>query len=217
MNDLMLASLRSYWERLRAGRIAPYRAEIDPRQFESALENMFIVERIGPDNMRIRLAGMKVCEMLGLEVRGMQPSFLLEEADRVRFDRLLNVVMSEPAVVEMQLTAPNRVGSYRATMLLMPLRSDFGDINRVLGCLSGESDNFTAPLSFSIRDTTTTPIEQHQPVPEPRAAMPGFAEETAAFAGAPEAPKLRAIDGGNQAAPSKPRPGVRRFRVIDGK
>ena len=140
-----------------------------------------------------------------------------EEADRVRFDRLLNVVMSEPAVVEMQLTAPNRVGSYRATMLLMPLRSDFGDINRVLGCLSGESDNFTAPLSFSIRDTTTTPIEQHQPVPEPRAAMPGFAEETAAFAGAPEAPKLRAIDGGNQAAPSKPRPGVRRFRVIDGK
>ena len=29
--------------------------------------------------------------------------------------------------------------------------------------------------------------------------------------------ELRAIDGGTPAAPSKPRPGVRRFRVIDGK
>ena len=70
----MLSSLKTYWERLRAGRIAPYRAEIDPRQFESALENMFIVEKLAPDNMRIRLAGMKICEMMGMEVRGMQPA-----------------------------------------------------------------------------------------------------------------------------------------------
>lgn len=215
MNDLMLASLKSYWERLRAGRIAPYRAEIDPRQFESALENMFIIERVGADNMRIRLAGMKVCEMMGIEVRGMQPSFLLDEADRVRFDRLLNVVMSEPAVVELQLGSPNRVGTYRATMLLMPLRSDFGDINRVLGCLSGEGDSFTPPLSFSIRETMTTAIEA-SPSGEPKAAMPGFAEESPAFTGPGDAPKLRAIEG-NPNAPATPRSPSRRFRVIEGK
>ena len=96
----MLSSLRSYWDRLRAGRVAPYRAEIDPRQFEPALENMFIIEKLAPDNMRIRLAGMKICEMMGMEVRGMQPAYLIDEADRARFDRLLNVVMGEPAVVE---------------------------------------------------------------------------------------------------------------------
>ena len=101
----MLSSLRTYWERLRAGRIAPYRAEIDPRQFEPALENMFIVERLAPDNLRIRLAGMKICEMMGMEVRGMQPAFLIDEPDRERFDRLLAVVMAEPAVVELQLAA----------------------------------------------------------------------------------------------------------------
>ena len=78
----MLSSLKTYWDRLRAGRIAPYRAEIDPRQFESALENMFIIEKLAPDNMRIRLAGMKICEMMGMEVRGMQPGFLIDEADR---------------------------------------------------------------------------------------------------------------------------------------
>ena len=59
---------------------SPLPAEIDPRQFESALENMFIVEKLAPDNMRIRLAGMKICEMMGMEVRGIRPGFLIDEA-----------------------------------------------------------------------------------------------------------------------------------------
>jgi hypothetical protein len=215
MNDLMLSSLKTYWERLRAGRIAPYRAEIDPRQFESALENMFIIEKVGGDNMRIRLAGMKICEMMGMEVRGMQPGFLVDEADRTRFERLLNVVMSEPAVVELKLAAPHRVGSYQATMLLMPLRSDFGEINRVLGCASGDTEIHTAPLAFSIRDVSVTPIEPSQSS-DPRQALPGFAEEQVRFAAETQAPKLRSIEG-NPDAPVRRRENPPRFKVIDGK
>ena len=219
MNDLMLTSLKSYWERLRAGRVAPYRAEIDPRQFEPALENMFIIEKLAPDNMRIRLAGMKICEMMGMEVRGMQPAQLIEEADRVRFDRLLNVVMNEPAIVELKLAAPNRAGTYHATMLMMPLKSDFGDINRVIGCTSGEGELFAAPLAFAIEDVAVTPVEPSQGA-EPRQLMPGFAEAQAAFAAAKPAPapKLRSIDG-NPNAPAKARDAATppRFRVIDGK
>jgi hypothetical protein len=211
MNDVMLTSLKAYWERLRAGRIAPYRAEIDPRQFESALENMFIIEKLSPDNMRVRLAGMKICEMMGMEVRGMQPGFLIDEADRVRFDRLLNVVMSEPAVVELRLAAQNRAGIFRATMLLMPLRSDFGEINRVIGCTSGDGDLYAPPLAFAIQDVAVTPVEPSQGV-EPKQVMPGFAEEPASFT-AP--PKLRSIDG-NPNAPATPRSSPK-LRVIDGK
>lgn len=209
----MLSSLKSYWERLRAGRIAPYRAEIDPRQFESALENMFIVERLSPDNMRIRLAGMKICEMMGMEVRGMQPGFLIDETDRLRFERLLNVVMSEPSVVELKLSADGRAGRYRASMLLMPLRSDFGEINRVLGCTSGQGELFAPPLAFRIDDVSVSPIEPSQNA-EPARALPGFAEEQSAFEAAPTTPKLRTIEG-NPNASSKPRDGARRFRVID--
>jgi hypothetical protein len=213
MNDLMLSSLKTYWERLRAGRIAPYRAEIDPRQFESALENMFIIERLGPDNMRIRLAGMKICEMMGMEVRGMQPGFLLDEADRARFDRLLNVVMTEPAVVELRLAAQNRAGTYRATMLLMPLRSDFGEINRVIGCTSGEGDLYAPPLAFAIQDVAVTPVEPSLSA-EPKQLMPGFAEEPAAYA-PPPAPKLRSIEG-NPNAQARPRESkAPKLRVID--
>lgn len=216
MNDLMLSSLKSYWERLRAGRIAPYRAEIDPRQFESALENMFILEKVSADNMRVRLAGMKICEMMGMEVRGMQPGYLIDEVDRLRFERLLNVVMNEPAVVELKLEARNRAGTYRATMLLMPLRSDFGDINRVLGCTSGEGEFYAPPLSFTIQDVAVTPIEPSQAAAEAaHRPLPGFAEEQAPFAAPPAAPKLRAIDG-NPNAPARTR-AAPKFRVIDGK
>ena len=209
----MLSSLKSYWERLRAGRIAPYRAEIDPRQFETALENMFIVERIAPDNMRIRLAGMNICEMMGMEVRGMQPGFLIDETDRLRFERLLNVVMAEPSVVELRLSADGRGGRYRATMLLMPLRSDFGEINRVLGCISGQGDVYAPPLAFRVDDVAVTPIEPSQSA-DSLHALPGFAEEQAGFDAGPSAPKLRSIEGNPNAA-AKPRNATRRFRVID--
>lgn len=214
MNDLMLASLKSYWERLRAGRIAPYRAEIDPRQFESALENMFIVERMSADLLRIRLAGMRICEMMGMEVRGMEPGLMMDDADRLRFERLLGVVMAEPAVIELKLFADTRAGRYRATMLLMPLRSDFGDINRVLGCASGQGEFFSAPLAFRIEDVAVTPIEPSAAGVETGRALPGFAEEQAAFDPGPQPPKLRAIEG-NPNAPAAPRDVERRFRVID--
>lgn len=214
MNDLVLSSLRTYWDRLRAGRIAPYRAEIDPRQFEGALENMFIVERVSPDNMRIRLAGMKICEMMGMEVRGMEPGLLVDGADRLRFDRLLGVVMSEPAVVDLSLSTDGRGGRQRAAMLLMPLRSDFGEINRVLGCACGPVE-VGAPQVLRIDEVTISPIEQGAAGVEARQPLPGFAEDAAAFAPAPAAaPVLRKIEG-NPNAPVRARDPGRRFRVVD--
>ena len=213
MNDLMLSSLKSYWDRLRAGRVAPFRAEIDPRQFESALENTFIVEKLAPETMRMRLAGTRICEMMGMEVRGMEPTSLIDVRDRVRFERLLNVVMNEPAVVELKLAAPNRAGVYRATMLLMPLRSDFGEINRVLGCISGQGEIQAPPIAFRVEDVAVTPIEPSQAA-ETLRALPGFAEPQAGFDPGPAAPKLRSIDGNPNAAPT-PRGGARKFRVID--
>ena len=66
MSDPILNSLKEYWESLRAGRLAPYRSEIHPRPFEHALENMFILEIIGKETVRVRLAGMKLCEMTGV-------------------------------------------------------------------------------------------------------------------------------------------------------
>jgi hypothetical protein len=213
MNDAMIASLKSYWERLRAGRIAPYRAEIDPREFESSLENMFIIERIAPENLRFRLAGMKICEMIGMEVRGMQPGVLVSDAERVRFDRLLGVVMSEPAVVEATLAVSGPVPC-RANMLLMPLRNDFGEINRVLGCISLGSPFYQTPLSFTLGEISINPIHSREAAEVRREALPGFAEDVAGFDHAAGGPRLRAIEGNPDAAPAAKR-GKPKLRVVD--
>ncbi|HLS58040.1 MAG TPA: PAS domain-containing protein [Paracoccaceae bacterium] len=214
MNDVMITSLRSYWERLRAGRIAPYRAEIDPREFESALENMFIIERIAPGNFRIRLAGLKICEIAGMEVRGMEPSHLIAEPDQARFERLLGVVMTEPAVVELGLETEPRPVISRATMLLMPLRSDFGEINRVLGCASLDGTFYPPPVAFLIKDISISPVQVATPEASNRSqALPGFAEDVLGFEAPESAPRLRAIEGNPDAAPDKrSRP---KLRVVD--
>ena len=101
-------------------------------------------------------------------------------------------------------------------MLMMPLRSDFGDINRVIGCTSGEGDLFAPPLAFTIVDVAVTPVEPSQGA-EPRQLVPGFAESPAPFAGTPPpaSPKLRSIDGNPNAQRDPAAPP--RFRVIDGK
>ena len=92
-------------------------------------------------------------------------------------------------------------------MLLMPLRSDFGDINRVIGCTSGEGDLFAPPLAFAIEDVAVTPVEP-EPSAEPKQAVPGFAERagrvrrpprrSSAHRRQPERPRRR---DGERAAP----------------
>ena len=50
-SDPVLDSIRKHWNTLRAGRVAPFRAEIDPNAFEAALGHMFILERINPGDV----------------------------------------------------------------------------------------------------------------------------------------------------------------------
>ncbi|MEM1421046.1 MAG: PAS domain-containing protein, partial [Pseudomonadota bacterium] len=53
-----LSLVEAYWEGLRAGRLVPRRADVDPRGIDQALEYSFILERIAPGMARFRLAGM---------------------------------------------------------------------------------------------------------------------------------------------------------------
>jgi hypothetical protein len=196
VSDATLQDLLDYWERLRAGREAPYRSEINPREFESALEHMFILEHLGDANIRIRLAGMNLCEMMGMELRGMSLRALMRVEDRAALDAALAQVLSGPSVGHVELVAHTPSGTRRAAaMLLLPLRSDFGDISRILGCLRvrGATPDDGTPLRFSIQNATIRPV-QVAGGKAAAASMPGFAEGPQAFDHV--APQLRSIDGG---------------------
>ncbi|MEM8740215.1 MAG: PAS domain-containing protein [Pseudomonadota bacterium] len=212
VTDAVLKDLLAYWEQLRAGREVPYRSEIDPRRFESALEHMFILEHLGEGNIRIRLAGMYLCEMMGMELRGMSLRALMRLEDRAPLDSALAQVLSGPAVAHLDLDAHTPSGRRRpASMLLLPLRSDFGDISRVLGCLriDGSSVQDGSPLRFSIGAAQIRPISVDNAAPQ-RAAMPGFAESGAEFVH--DGPQLRSIEGGAQRRTERRR---NHLRIID--
>ncbi len=195
MDVKTLPNLRNYWETLRAGRLAPYRSELDPRKFESALENMFILEHLGPGQVRVRLAGMKMCEMMGMEIRGMPPEALMDAAYREEFSRHLNSVLHAPAVVELDLQACDNRGKVSdGTMLLLPLRSDFGEVTRVLGCTIVERPIAFPPVNFAITGHRVDVIKETATDAE-EPAMPGFVDDPQNFPIPGIAPLLKTIEG----------------------
>jgi len=194
-----LTRLRAYWDKLRRGRLAPFRAELDPREFEDALEAMFILEHLGPNQIRVRLAGLSLCEMMGMEVRGMPPEAFFAAEHRAAFSAHLDAALNGPNVVELDLIATGNDGHPTpAHMLLLPLRSDFGEVTRILGCVSAPVQDIRAPVNFSIADVRHDHIRPSQGAEDQPVA--GFAEAADEYLpGTP--PQLRAV-GGNPDAPA---------------
>ncbi|WP_158275467.1 PAS domain-containing protein [Maritimibacter sp. 55A14] len=179
MSDRCLKQVLDYWETLRAGRAAPMRSELDPRRIEDALEYTFILERAGPGTTRIRIAGMHLCDLMGMETRGMSPASLLEPADRGRFGALLDRLFAGREIIELDLVAraQGRM-SLSARMILLPMRSDLGEMTRALGCLVTDGIIGAPPRRFAIARQRITRIVSGAPAPH---AAPGFAEPAPRF------------------------------------
>jgi hypothetical protein len=147
-----LDQIEAYWNELRNGRIMPSRAEVDPRGIAGALEYAFVLERVARGVGRFRLAGMHLNDVLGMEVRGMPLTALILPESRDDMSAALTAVFDEPATVRLTLASDTGLGRspMEAKMLLMPLRSDLGDVSRVLGCFVADGKIGRAPRRFSI-------------------------------------------------------------------
>jgi hypothetical protein len=160
MKHPALSQVEAYWEGLRGTRSAPLRSEVDPRGIDRALENAFILERIAPGVARFRLAGMHLNDLMGMEVRGMPiTSFFSPDARRTIGDALGHV-FEEPAKAEFDLVGADGAGrsKLKGRMILLPLRSDLGDVSRALGCLVSEGASGRAPHRFDIARTEIIPL-----------------------------------------------------------
>jgi hypothetical protein len=192
-----LAQVEAYWEALRGARLMPNRSEIDPRGIEQALEYSFIVERIAPGIARLRIAGSHLSDLMGMEVRGMPlTAFIAPESRRLVSDTL-EEVFEKPAVCTMSLHSEKAAGMppLDARLLLMPLKSDLGDVSRILGALVSVGEMGRSPRRFSVMHSNLRPIlsSQASPLPErkapatsaltskPEAKVTGFAEPKPEF------------------------------------
>lgn len=147
-----LRQAEAYWTALRRGDDVPSRSQIDPRGLENILSQTFILERIAPGIARFRLAGSTVNEMAGMEVRGMPITAFFTTDARKQLSSAMEHMFETPAIVELelQIEAPRLRTPREARMLMLPLRSDLGDISRVLGVLVADEGNTATSQRFSI-------------------------------------------------------------------
>ncbi len=159
MQNPIFNNLFEHWSALRSHSNVPNRCEIDPRVFPDALENTFIFERIAKGDFRARLAGMNLCDMMGMEVRGQSAASFMQHSERDKIQKVLEQILVRPAIGELALEGRDLTGKVvEVNMILLPLRSDMGEINRVIGCISYPQTSFTAPLRFAIASQKLTPI-----------------------------------------------------------
>lgn len=191
-----LAQVEAYWEALRGARLMPFRSEIDPRGIEQALEHSFIVERIAPGIARLRIAGSHLSDLMGMEVRGMPLTAFFAPGSRRQVSDTLEEVFETPATCTLSLHSEKAPGMppLTARMILMPLKSDLGDVSRLLGALVSVGDMGRSPRRFDVKGTSLRPIISDQALPKPLpsetslpvqqpniARIPGFAEPKPSF------------------------------------
>lgn len=155
-----LEAFETYWSSMRREGGVPFRTQIDPRGIESLLGNAFVAEKIAPGLARLRIAGNHLSDVMGMEVRGMPLSSLIEPEDRDQLADALVDVFERPATLRLELTtkAGFRQPPLTGTMLILPLRSDLGDISRALGCLVSQGAIGSTPRRFSITECRVSPV-----------------------------------------------------------
>ena len=199
-----IAAFYDYWQNMRHGTDVPNRSEIDPRGIEALLANAFIAEKIAPGLARMRIAGTHLSDLMGMEVRGMPISAFMAPTSRDELADLLVDVFERPATLQIELVSKGHMGkpALTGTLVMLPLRSDLGDISRALGCLVTQGPVGRAPRRFEIAAHKITPLDlspvsglmQTAGIAQPT----GMAEEARPFTGtAPltgsERPYLRLV------------------------
>ncbi|QKP77304.1 PAS domain-containing protein [Methyloligella sp. GL2] len=162
--------LYAYWNRVRNGRLAPRRLDIEPAAIAPLLPETFIAECAGPMRYRFRLVGTKICHQFCRELGGTDFLDLWEQEDREEVTSLLVRIFGEGAVGEATFLAHTKSGrSCRFDLLLMPLTHGGDAVNRCLGAIAAADAPFwlgaEPDLTLELIDTAL-----HWPKGEPAQA-----------------------------------------------
>jgi hypothetical protein len=137
MKHAATRDLYCYWDRLRGARTAPERIDIDPGAIRRILGDTFIIEVDAAETFPFRLAGTRLCAMMGHELRGCSALDAWSTADGLELRRLLSAVSDELAAVVIGVEAKANQGQVLdLEMLLLPLRHRGKTHSRILGSLT---------------------------------------------------------------------------------
>jgi hypothetical protein len=135
-------ALFQYWNRLRHGRPAPKRTEIEPADIKTLLADTFILERDTRSEAVFRLAGTRLCAVFGRELKGFSFPSLWQDKDRRLVGRLAHGVFESGNVVVIVFEGIS--GNQRSNhfeMIVLPLDGG-ADNQRCLGAVSAVEKPF---------------------------------------------------------------------------
>jgi hypothetical protein len=140
-------ALYAYWNRLRAGRAAPERSELDPGAIRAILGDVMILEVGGLHRYAVRLAGTRICSLMGRELRERAFVETFAPGDWPELYALLDstVEAATPAVANVIGETADRQ-LLGLELLLLPLRHHGRTKARVLCSLAAHTRPYWATL-----------------------------------------------------------------------
>jgi hypothetical protein len=142
MNLTGTIALFQYWNRLRDGRPAPRRTEVEPADIKALLADTFILEKDTRGEAVFRLAGTRLCAVYGRELKGFSFPSLWREKDQRLMARLIQGVFSQKSVLLLGFEGFSRSGrSNRFELLALPLDGG-AEHPRCLGLISAAEKPF---------------------------------------------------------------------------
>jgi hypothetical protein len=115
-------ALFQYWNRLRAGRLAPKRTEIEPADIKTLLADTFILEKDARGEAVFRLAGTRLCATYGRELKGFAFASLWKQKDQRMIARLSHSAFAMKSVVVVSYYGISRNDrSNEFELVLLPL------------------------------------------------------------------------------------------------
>ncbi|WP_187970940.1 PAS domain-containing protein [Aquibium microcysteis] len=185
------AELFQYWDRLRDGRPAPRRTEIEPADIKSMLADTFILERDLRGDAVFRLAGTRLCATFGRELKGFAFTSLWTHDDQPRAARLALGTLIDKSVTVTTLLGTTAGGRpLDLELLLLPLEGG-AENTRAMGSICPAEKPYWLGAE-PIVECTIERVRSVDPDREPRpgAGMmqvdaPPLAPGQSALAGAP--------------------------------
>jgi hypothetical protein len=159
-------ALFQYWNRIRDGRPAPKRTEVEPADIKALLADTFILEKDTRGEAVFRLAGTRLCATYGRELKGFSFPSLWRDKDQRLVAQLIHGVFQQKSVVVIAYDGLSRDGrSNHFELLVLPL--DGGVENpRCLGIMTAAEKPFWLGAD-PVVDALITSIRVIDPDQEP--------------------------------------------------
>jgi hypothetical protein len=141
----------AYWDEKRAGARAPDRSEIEPDAVRDLLGDIFVLSYDATSGYPFRVAGTRVCALLGCDLKDRSFSALFTPDTRREIEDIIAVVSEEMLAAVAGITAASEDGSpAHLELLLLPFNARAHAPVSLTGLLAPFENNHTLLRDFKL-------------------------------------------------------------------